>query len=104
MSMVIEAEAPTLTKWDDGSIRIAKSRVTLETIIITYKMGQTAEEIHYGFPTLALADIHAAIAYYLRHRDEVEKYLKEVEEKGERLRKEIEAKYPTTDLREKLLA
>jgi hypothetical protein len=52
---------------------------------------------------LALADVHATIAYYLRHRDEVRAYTKRRQEETESLRAKIEAEHPRVT-REELLA
>jgi len=41
-----------------------------------------------------LADVHAVIAYYLRHRDEVRAYLKRRQEEAEALQAKIEAERP----------
>lgn len=50
-----------------------------------------------------LADVHALIAYYLRHRDVVRAYLKRRAEQAEALRAKIEAE-GTHVSREELVA
>jgi hypothetical protein len=50
--------------------------------------------LHAGFPTVPLSDIYAVIAYYLSHRAEVDSYLKRRIDEAERIRQEVEAKYP----------
>lgn len=77
----------------DGAIRIGSSRVLLEVLLGFYLQGETAEDLHEGFPTVPLADIHAVISYYLNHSDEVNAYMADVREQGEALRREIEASY-----------
>jgi hypothetical protein len=47
-----------------------------------------------AFDTLMLADIHAVIAYYLRHRDAVHAHLHRRELETEALRAKIEAERP----------
>ena len=57
-----------------------------------------------GYDTLLLADVHAAIAYYLRHRDAVLAYLnKRRKQDAEALRAKIEAERPRIS-RDELLA
>ena len=56
-----------------------------------------------GYDTLLLADVHAAIAYYLRHRDVVLAYLKRRKQDAEALRAKIEAERPRIS-RDELLA
>ena len=53
--------------------------------------------------TRALADVHAAIAYYLRHREQVRAYLSRRKEQAEALRAKIEAERPRPS-HEELLA
>jgi len=56
-----------------------------------------------AYDTLGLADVHAVIAFYLRHRDEVRAYLKRRAEEAQALRAKIEAERPRV-AREELLA
>lgn len=93
--MITVPEAVTLPmKTDeDGVIRISGTRVTLPTLVGFYLQGETPEEIHDGFPTVPLADVYAVIAYYLAHRDELDAYFQQIEEKADALRREIEANY-----------
>jgi uncharacterized protein (DUF433 family) len=84
------AAEPVPFKLDEhGVARVGGTRVTLEVILGGFKRGETAEDLHDGFPSVALADIYGTISYYLHHRDEVEEYLAEAERDGER----IAAKY-----------
>lgn len=87
---------------ESGTIRIGKSRVTLDTIIEYYKMGSTIEELAKGFPTLAPADIMYVIGYYLRHTTEVEAYLAEQEAEAEIIRQKIESDPRNIEFRAKL--
>lgn len=93
---------------DEGTIRITGSRVSLDSIIHHYKLGATAEQIACKFQGLRLADIHLVIAYYLRHRDVVEEYLRQQEEKGDALQQQLESnpnyQATMTEMRERLLA
>jgi len=73
----------------DGTIRIGDTRVSLETIIDSYLSGQRAEEIHSGFPFIDLADIFAIIAYYLKNRETVDRYLVQQEADSRRILDEL---------------
>jgi uncharacterized protein (DUF433 family) len=88
----------------DGVIRVAGTRVTLDTVIDTFLTGASPEEIAQDFPVLGLDDVYAVITYYLRHRNEVDAYLQERRARGQAIRREIEAQSPQTGLRERLLA
>jgi uncharacterized protein (DUF433 family) len=88
----------------DGAVRIDSTRVTLETLVTAFRQGATAEEIALRYPVLDLADVYGAIAYYSRHRDEVESYLAERKKLAEDWRREAPSLFDTRALREKLLA
>ena len=104
MSLVIGAESPPLRIDGGGTIRVGASRVTLDTVVTAYKVGESPETIADSYPSVPLADIFAVITYYLRHRDEVEAYLAEGELIAERVRRECEARFPQAGLKEELLA
>jgi uncharacterized protein (DUF433 family) len=62
-------------KTDEGIWRIADSRVSLDSVVRAYWEGKTPEAIVEEFPTLAAEQVYGAIAYYLRNKDEIDKYL-----------------------------
>lgn len=68
-------EAPRLAAWPDGTVRLGSSRVLLELVIHAFQDGDTPEGIVQRYPSAALADVYAAIAYYLTHRPAVDAYL-----------------------------
>jgi uncharacterized protein (DUF433 family) len=104
MSLFIEVELMPLKADADGVVRVGGKRVTLDTVVVAFQHGATAEEIAQQYPTVLLPDIYAVIAYYLRHRDEVEAYLEEGNRQGEALRRELESNYDRQGIRERLLA
>jgi len=104
MRTAIQAEPFPLAEDADGVIRVGKTRVTLETIIGAFKDGASAEEIACHYPSVLLADIYAAITYYLRHQDEMEGYLQRQEERSEAVTRENLARFGQQGIRERLLA
>jgi uncharacterized protein (DUF433 family) len=76
MSLVVAAEPVPLRLDTGGTFRVGQTRVTLDTVVATFESGATAEEIALRCPTLELADVYAVIGYYLRHKEEVEAYLR----------------------------
>ena len=104
MSLTIDAEPMPLQADTDGVVRVGGTRVTLDTIVVAFQQGASAEEIAQQFPTVMLSDIYAAIAYYLRHRKEVEAYLAEGNRQGDILRQEQAAKSERQGMRDRLLA
>jgi uncharacterized protein (DUF433 family) len=85
-----------------GAVRVGRSRISLDLIIEQYENGMMPEEMVRAYDTLVLADVYAIIAYYLRHRDEVQAYLKRREEEAEALRATIEAEHPPITRKELL--
>ena len=85
----LRAEAPPLSE-NNGVVLVGGTRVTLSSVLIAYKSGSTAEDIKRKFPSLALADIHAVIAYYLRHQEDVETYLERKRLESEEQRRKVE--------------
>ncbi len=100
----LAAEAPPLHMDADGVVRIAGTRVALDTVIGAYQDGATAEEIAQSYDSLDVGDIYVIIGYYLRHRPEVDEYLLRRREASEQVRREIDQKQPSNALRERLLA
>ena len=85
-------------------IRIGGSRVTLDTILYAFKRGANAEEILKRYPSLQLADIYSVIGYYLRHRAEVDAYLKERETFAAEVRRQNESRSPKAGIRARLMS
>ncbi len=88
---------------EHGVIRVSGTQVTLDSIINYYLQGESPEDLYEGFPTVPLTDIYAIIAYYLAHRDDLDAYLKRRKEEGERIRQEMETRYPPKITRAELL-
>jgi len=105
MDIIIQPEAPPLY-WDTlGALRVGRSRVLVELVIHAFQDGATPEAIAQRYPTATLADIYAVIAYYLRHREEIEAYLDAREQRAEEVRQSIERHQgDLSDLRQRLRA
>jgi uncharacterized protein (DUF433 family) len=104
MSVPFATEIVPLQKDEHGVIRVAGTRVTLDTVIHTFKEGASAEEVVDRYPSLTLPDVYMVFSYYLRHRDEVESYLQGRTREEEEVRRQNEAKFDPRGIREKLLA
>jgi hypothetical protein len=65
--------------------------VLLELVLGEFQDGATPEAIVQQYPTLTLYDVYAVIAYYLRHRQEIEDYLAQRESLSREVRQRIEA-------------
>jgi len=100
----IESQPVPLRTDETGSLRIGRTRVTLDILIATYRSGYTAEEIVEQLPTLELSEVHCVLGYYLRHRKDLDAYLDERERSAAALRQTIEASGSGRTLRQRVLA
>jgi len=71
----------------DGAYRVARSRVSLESIVYCFHEGLSPESIAESFPTLTLEEVYGAIAFYLANQQMADEYLRE----GEVLAGEMQA-------------
>ena len=102
--LAIKSKPIPLQTDPDGTIKVTNTRIPLDTIVIAYRNGESAEEIVESFDSLKLADVYAIIGYYLDHQLEVETYLQSRQQEATRLYSEIEKQFPSHGLRERLLA
>lgn len=101
----LRAEPPPIREDGAGALRVGDSRVLVELVVRAFQDGAPPEVIVHRYPTLTLADVYGVVAYYLRHRDEVEAYLSRREQKAEEVRRRIEsAQGDLGQIRARLLA
>ncbi len=72
----------------EGSYRVTGSRVSLESVILPFLDGASAETLVDEFPTLSLEQVYGAITFYLAHRGELDAYLRQTEVLWEQARKD----------------
>lgn len=77
MALTLTPPALPLRIDQDGVVRVGATRVSLDTIVAAYEEGFSAEEIAQQYPSVPLADVHAAISFYLQRREDVAAYLHE---------------------------
>jgi uncharacterized protein (DUF433 family) len=75
VSLPMEPESAPLKVYEGKVYRIRGTRVPLESVVAAFVAGMAPEGIADAFPALALSDIYAVIAYYLRHRSAVDAYV-----------------------------
>jgi uncharacterized protein (DUF433 family) len=91
-----------LEKQPDGTLRIAGTRISLERVLKCHLAGQPPERIVELYDTLSLQDVYFALGYYFAHKAEVEAYMRDQDERADRLQNEIESIMPSR--REEMLA
>ncbi len=104
MAVSISVQPIPLAVDVDGTIRVADTRVTLDTVVAAFLDGATAEEIVQQYPSLELADAYAVIGYYLRQRAEVEAYLHQRHRTARKVRLQNESRFDPVGMRARLLA
>ncbi len=105
MSLAIEqTERVPLTADSDGVIRVAGTRVTLDTVAEAFQQGATAEEIVQQYPSLSLADVYSVFGYLLRHQTEVTAYLDQRAAQQATVRQENERLFTPQGVRARLTA
>ena len=104
MTLVLESQSLPLHVDADGVIRVANTRVTLETVIAAFTKGATAEQIAQDYPVVPLADIYAVITFYLRQPEAVDAYLATQRRTGQHLRHQLEVRFDPHGIRDRLLA
>jgi uncharacterized protein (DUF433 family) len=74
-----------------GKPRIAGTRIKVSLIaILSERNRMTPDEIVEAYPHLTLAQVHAALAYYWQHRDQIEDEIRADDESLAALEKETD--------------
>ncbi len=94
--------APYVDRNAQGTLVVAGSRVSLESVVRAFWTGETPETICQAYPALSLEQAYGAIAYYLAQRAQVEAELATQDTEVAHLREEARAR--NADLRSRLLA
>lgn len=82
-----------------GKPHIAGHRIKVQHVAVWHeRMGMTAEEIVATYPTLTLAAVYAALAYYYSHRGDIDADI----EADHRFAAELQAKSGPSKLQAKL--
>jgi uncharacterized protein (DUF433 family) len=67
--------SPTYVEQRDGRYVVTDTRVSLDSIVYGFPSGQSAESLAQAFPVLTLEQVYGSIAFYLGHRDELDRCL-----------------------------
>jgi uncharacterized protein (DUF433 family) len=68
----------------NGGFYVADTRVSLDSIVYSFKAGDSPETIRQNFSSLTLEQVYGAIAFYLAHEQEVDANIREGEREVER--------------------
>ena len=103
MSLTIDSEVTPLEADSDGTFRVSGTRVSLDSIVSAFDDGATPEQIVQKYDTLQLDDVYSVITFILRHRSDVDAYLAKQDEVAAAVREEIESRWSTAGVRERLM-
>ena len=88
---------------EEGVTRVGGTRVTLDSLVYSFREGASAEEIVQQYPVLKLGDVYAVLGYYLKNRKTVDASIQETEEQAENFR-HTHADHFVKNYREELLS
>ena len=69
----------------NGGYYIAGTRVSLDSVVYSFRNGDSPETIRQNFQSLTLEEVYGAITFYLAHREEVDANIREGEDEIEGL-------------------
>jgi len=68
----------------DGFYYVAGTRISLDSVVYAFNRGESPEQILEAYPLLGrLARVFGAIAFYLDHQPEIDKYLEDAKREFE---------------------
>jgi uncharacterized protein (DUF433 family) len=89
----------------NGGYFVSGTRVSLDSIVYAYRLGESAESIRQNFPSLSLVQVYGAITFYLLNQHTVDEWdefardhplPEELRQKLERARQEVSARRDAT--------
>ncbi|MBI4000702.1 MAG: DUF433 domain-containing protein [Nitrospira defluvii] len=95
-----------LVRLPEGVIRVAGTRMSLDSVVRAFQDGATPEEICLDFPSLDLARVYSVLAYYLAHRNIIDAYLMERDQSAKAMRHDLQTRQSAflTELRRRIAA
>ena len=79
-----------------GRACIAGHRIRVQDIVVLHEMrGLSPKEIIGQYPSITLADVHAALTYYYDNQQEIADELRKVDDWAEWVKANIPSKIPT---------
>ncbi len=77
---------------ENGVWRVAGTPISIDSVVIGFQQGQSAEEIQRNYPSLSLEQVYGTIACYLARAEEVDAYLKQQHAQWEQFRTKADDK------------
>lgn len=81
-----------------GKPRISGHRITVQDVVIWHEeLGLSPQEIVSRYPTITLADVYAALAYYHDRTEEIRQQIAQDDRLEDEMRASIPSKLSPTD-------
>jgi uncharacterized protein (DUF433 family) len=90
MNLPLQPEPVPLWADERGDIRVGKTRILFDVLVDLHRQGTSPKDIVAGYPDLDLAEVYGALAYYYRHQEAADEYLRQREEEARQMRRQIE--------------
>jgi uncharacterized protein (DUF433 family) len=105
VAVTLKSDPVPIQEDANGDLRVGGTRVLLDLVVNAFEDGATPETIVQQYTTLQLPDVYAVVAYYLRHRPEIEEYLRNRERRAEDIKQRIlSTQRDLGDIRKRLLS
>lgn len=104
MPLTIHDDPVPLSAWEDGSVRVGGTRLLFAVLVECFNHTDSIEGALRAFPDARPADLYGAVAYYLRHRDEVDAFMAARDAHAAALRVEAERNLPMAPVKRRLLS
>ena len=75
----------------DGTYHVGQTGISLDTVILCYRLGYSPEQVVESYPDLLLRDVYQVFSHYLGHRVEIDSYLERRSAESDAARKTLEA-------------
>lgn len=80
MATIIQEHIQSTPGVCGGKPRIAGHRIRVQDVVIWYEhLNMSPDEIVFYYPSITLSDVHAALAYYYDHLEEIRQNIRDSE-------------------------
>ncbi len=93
MTVTIGAEITPLRLVKHGTIQVGKTPVVLDLVIEAFNNGASPPKIVEMYSALGLADTYFAIGNYLQHKAEIGEYIRQGDERADKLGEELKTQF-----------
>jgi uncharacterized protein (DUF433 family) len=84
---------------EHGVMRVAGTRVMVDSVLAGWQEGQSPESIRESYPSLNLEQVYGAITFIIAHPNEIAAYVRKQDEVWAKFKAECDANPPPVVLR-----